>query len=160
MNSTTNFNDQYIFLNKKFKQNDSTISTLDAFSPLLPSVCYHVATLSPFPMHVQFLFFIFYCTTIVASIVGNASVLLVHSRLLVANSSGALSYGGNSHNIYRYINNLAVSDLMLSVLSVPFTFTNVVTGYWPYSAWLCPAAQYFQVFFKYIKKNLIKNVFF
>ncbi|KAH9395150.1 hypothetical protein TYRP_005222 [Tyrophagus putrescentiae] len=144
--------------------------------PSLPPTCYHLATLSPFPLHMQVFFFLLYSSTIVASVVGNASVLLVHSKLLSRGGYSRCSNGGGngarggggggkstsgppscsaSGNIYRYINNLAVSDLMLSLLSVPFTFTNVVTGHWPYAAWLCPPAQYFQLLSVFITSQTL-----
>ena len=137
-----------------------------------PPTCYHVATLSPFPLHMQVFFFLLYSSTIVASVVGNASVLLVNFRLLSRSSRYAKGGGGGggggrtsasgpspcssaSGNICRYINNLAISDLMLSLLSVPFTFTNVVTGHWPYAAWLCPTAQYFQLLSVFITSQTL-----
>lgn len=139
---------------------------LPSTPPLLTQKCYHVDTLSPFPLYMQVFFFLLYSSTIVASVVGNASVLLVHSRLLSSSGysrcSANVGHGGSSAscsasggNIYRYINNLAISDLMLSLLSVPFTFTNVVTGHWPYASWLCPTAQYFQLLSVFITSQTL-----
>ncbi len=45
-----------------------------------------------------------------------------------------------------FIVNLACGDILMAVLCIPFTFiANVITGYWPFGAIMCPIVTYAQV---------------
>ncbi len=45
-----------------------------------------------------------------------------------------------------FIVNLACGDILMAVLCIPFTFiANVITGYWPFGAIMCPVVTYAQV---------------
>lgn len=102
-----------------------------------PSACYQSPSLElitgPTP---QRLLFLLYSLTSLLSVSGNALVLLVHL------TSRQRRPGVNMR---RYLNNLAVSDITLALLSIPFTYTNLVLGHWAFPRWLCPAAQFAQL---------------
>lgn len=38
----------------------------------------------------------------------------------------------------RYLANLAITDLVLGVFNVPFTYIDFMYGIWPFPLWLCP----------------------
>ncbi len=45
-----------------------------------------------------------------------------------------------------FIVNLACGDILMAVLCIPFTFiANVIAGYWPFGAVMCPIVTYAQV---------------
>ncbi|KAF8571973.1 hypothetical protein P879_01952 [Paragonimus westermani] len=44
-----------------------------------------------------------------------------------------------------YLASLAVSDLLMALFCIPFTFTQICLGYWPFSAILCPVVVYAQL---------------
>ncbi|XP_002738788.1 QRFP-like peptide receptor [Saccoglossus kowalevskii] len=71
--------------------------------------------------------------TMVLSITGNALVMVV---LLCGKS------GRGDLNIF--IVNLAVADLSMAVLSMPFTFTTLMYGHWIFGAAMCPVMLFAQ----------------
>ena len=77
-----------------------------------------------------------YCATAVFALLGNGLVLSVNLC-----HSGHPTFG----NISKYLVNLAVSDILLGVFCVPFTYVDTVLGQWIFPHWLCPAAQYVQL---------------
>lgn len=67
----------------------------------------------------QALLIALYSATSVLSLLGNIVVIIVQL------------YGReSSKNIRKYLLNLAISDLVTGVGSVPFTFTSIVYGHW------------------------------
>ena len=45
-----------------------------------------------------------------------------------------------------FIVNLAFSDILMAVMCIPFTFVaNLLIGYWPFGAFMCPLVMYLQV---------------
>ncbi|CAH1992640.1 unnamed protein product [Acanthoscelides obtectus] len=44
-----------------------------------------------------------------------------------------------------FIMNLAVGDMLITILCVPFTSVSLVKQYWPFGGFLCPVINYFQV---------------
>jgi hypothetical protein len=48
-------------------------------------------------------------------------------------------------NLRKFLINLAVSDIMIGVFCVPFTYTDFMLGRWIFPFWLCPTAQFVQI---------------
>jgi hypothetical protein len=48
-------------------------------------------------------------------------------------------------NLRKFLINLAVSDILVGVFCVPFTYTDFMLGRWIFPLWLCPTAQFIQV---------------
>jgi Na+/H+ antiporter NhaA len=48
-------------------------------------------------------------------------------------------------NLRKFLINLAVSDILVGVFCVPFTYTDFMLGRWIFPFWLCPTAQFVQV---------------
>ncbi len=48
-------------------------------------------------------------------------------------------------NLRKFLINLAVSDIMIGVFCVPFTYTDFMLGRWIFPLWLCPTAQFVQI---------------
>nr|CAI5865552.1 unnamed protein product [Callosobruchus analis] len=44
-----------------------------------------------------------------------------------------------------FIMNLAVGDMLITILCVPFTSVSLVKQYWPFGGFLCPVINYFQI---------------
>jgi len=123
LNSTTTF--QSILL--------EDVSTIN---PLSSPQCYRHATLEIISSNrVRLLLTILYTLTSIASLLSNALVIAVqfNSKKLYA------------HNFRKYLINLAVSDIVLGVFCVPFTYTDFVYRQWVFPHWLCPTAQYAQL---------------
>lgn len=84
------------------------------------SVCFIPETLEmvPWPLAQYFLIFLYSCTSLLA-LVGNLTVILVSSL------------GSESAPTIRLcLTNLAVSDIILAVVCVPFSFTDYLYGQW------------------------------
>jgi len=48
-------------------------------------------------------------------------------------------------NLRKFLINLAISDILVGVFSVPFTYTDFMLGRWIFPFWLCPVAQFVQI---------------
>ncbi|CAG2161982.1 unnamed protein product [Oppiella nova] len=93
------------------------IDSLDAFGPGLQA----------------FLITLYSLTTFLA-FTGNSLVILVEL------------YGKRSaRNLRKFLINLAISDILIGVLSVPFIYTDFMLGRWIFSPILCPIAQFVQL---------------
>ena len=121
-------------------QSDDTNFGLTTMAPNVTDAtnatnCYRSPTLEPIPYRsVQSFVFVLYLCTSIVSIVGNVIVILVH---VLGRES--------PRNIRKYLNNLAVSDITMSLMSIPFTYSNIIVGHWSYPHWLCPTSQFFQL---------------
>jgi len=125
---------------------NSTLSSaeLDCFVPstieLVPSSAgerglFDFADFDLFLFQLGQLFLIsLYSLTSLVALLGNLTVIVVE----VAGSESAAT-------IRKYLINLAVSDIIIGVLCVPFTYTDFMLGQWIFSHWLCPVAQYVQL---------------
>ncbi|KAJ6216331.1 hypothetical protein RDWZM_007488 [Blomia tropicalis] len=98
--------------------------------------CYHQTTLETIQSRtIQLLISILYTCTALVALIGNVIVIIVQC-------------GGSTKkdsNIREYLINLALSDVMIGVLCVPFSYVDVVLGYWIFPVWLCPIAQFVQL---------------
>ena len=51
----------------------------------------------------------------------------------------------SAKNLRKFLINLAISDILVGVFSVPFTYTDFMLGQWIFPFWLCPFAQFVQI---------------
>ena len=80
-----------------------------------------------------FLFYVYSLTSLLA-LIGNLTVIFVEC------------FGRRSAlNLRKFLINLAISDILLGVFCVPFTYTDFMLGRWIFPHWLCPIAQFIQV---------------
>ena len=80
------------------------------------------------------LFVIFYSFIIILAIGGNAIVCFI-----------IMAYQRMRTVTNYFIFNLAVSDILMTVICLPFTFVySALLGYWPFGAFLCPTVSYVQ----------------
>ncbi|XP_054157241.1 trissin receptor-like [Oppia nitens] len=75
-----------------------------------------------------------YSMTSMLAFVGNIIVIVV--EILGKRSA---------KNLRVFLINLAVSDILIGVFSVPFTYTDFMLGRWIFPGWLCPFAQFVQI---------------
>ncbi|UXI23191.1 hypothetical protein NH340_JMT09134 [Sarcoptes scabiei] len=80
------------------------------------------------------LLIIIYTTSSIFALIGNTLVIIVE---LFGRRSAA--------SLRKFLINLAISDILFGVFSVPFTYTDFVYGSWLFSPWLCPWAQFIQI---------------
>jgi len=78
-----------------------------------------------------------YTLTALASLLGNLAVIIVQVYGPECNHS--------LHSCRKYLINLAVTDLILGVFCVPFTYMDFVQRVWIFPHWLCPTAQFVQL---------------
>lgn len=112
------------------------------------STCFEPTSLESVESPVgQALLIVLYSATSVLSLLGNIVVIIVQL------------YGReSSKNIRKYLLNLAVSDLITGVGSVPFTFTSIVYGHWIFPDLICPAAQFIQLLSVFITSATISII--
>ena len=115
------------------------VETSDCFVPVTFEI---VAS----PYIRAFLYALYSATSLVA-LVGNAVVITVQLR-------GSES----SRSIRKYLLNLAISDLLIGVCSVPMTYTNMVLGRWVFPHWLCPTAQYVQLLSVFVTSGILSII--
>lgn len=77
---------------------------------------------------------VLYSLTAILAFIGNVFAVLV---LLIVKRT--------SHDLRKYLANLAVSDISMSMFSIPFTYTDFMFGRWIFPAFLCPLVHFFQV---------------
>ena len=113
-----------------------------------PSDCFEPSTLeivaSP---HIRTFLYALYSATSLVALVGNAVVITVQ-----------LWGSESSRNIRKYLLNLAISDLLIGVCSVPMTYTNMVLGRWVFPHWLCPTAQYVQLLSVFVTSGTLSII--
>lgn len=90
---------------------------------------------SGIPEYIQMSFIFLYCIVIIIAIGGNCMVIyLIYAYKRM-------------HTIPNYfIVNLAISDIIMAVFCIPFTFVaNLLLNYWPFGDLMCPIATYLQI---------------
>lgn len=86
------------------------------------------------PLTHQVVLYIMYSVAIVLAIAGNFLVIVV------------LSTGGrSSQKLNALLINLAVSDCLMAVVCIPFTFTNTMLGRWVFGRIMCPLVNFSQM---------------
>lgn len=99
------------------------------------SHCFNVTTLEAVPSQAgQFLLITLYSLTSLLALIGNITVIVVE-----------MCGKESAQNIRKYLINMAVSDIIIGVLCVPFTYTDMMLGQWIFPHWLCPTAQFVQL---------------
>ncbi len=108
------------FVNQSFIEDESE----DCFQPPLEKVNYCF----------KIFLIILYSVTSIVSLLGNLTVIIVEI------------FGKQSaHNLRKFLINLAVSDIIIGVVCVPFSYTDVMLGRWIFFHWMCPVAQFTQL---------------
>ena len=120
-------------------------NNLDQFDDLNQTNCYRSTSLEIVTNHfIQSCLAILYSCTAILSLIGNIMVILVQ---LFAKEHG--------HHFRRYLINLAISDIIIGVFCVPFTYTDFVLRQWTFPHWLCPTAQFVQLLSVFITANTL-----
>jgi Na+/H+ antiporter NhaA len=74
----------------------------------------------------QIILMILYSTTAIVSLASNSTVILV------------LVFGKKSSNeLKKFLINLAIADMCMASLSIPFTYTDFMFGRWIFPSLLC-----------------------
>lgn len=96
--------------------------------------CYIPQSLEALDQGYQIFLVALYSLTSVSALLGNVTVILVEM------------YGRHSaHNLRYFLINLAISDIIIGVFCVPFTYTDFMLGRWIFPEFLCPVAQVVQL---------------
>ena len=97
--------------------------------------CFNVTVLEAVPSRFgQLSLIALYSSTSLFALLGNLTVIVV-----------CLAGSESARTIRLNLINLALSDIILGVLCVPYTFTDFAFGQWIFAAWLCITSQYFQL---------------
>ena len=97
------------------------------------SDCYH-PPLESVPSQYQIIFVLLYSMTALIALFGNVTVIVVE-----------LTGKESNNQLKKYLINMAVGDVIMAVLCVPFNYTSVMLGRWDFPHWLCPIAQFTQL---------------
>ncbi|CAG2110705.1 unnamed protein product, partial [Medioppia subpectinata] len=109
--------------------NFTTILLNDSFGST-----HEIDSLEAFGPRVQSCLITLYSLTAFLAFTGNSLVIMVEM------------YGKRSaRNLRKFLINLAISDILIGVLSVPFIYTDLMLGRWIFSPILCPIAQFVQL---------------
>jgi hypothetical protein len=100
---------------------------------LIDEDCF-IPSLEAVPFAYQIILIILYSLTAIIALLGNITVIIVEI------------FGKQSaHSLRKFLINLAVSDIIIGVLCIPFTYTDFMLGQWIFPHWLCPTAQFVQL---------------
>lgn len=72
---------------------------------------------------------VLYSLTAITSFILNVATVIVLSRI-------------KRSELTKYLINLSVSDLLMSLFSIPFTYTEYMLGRWIFSSFLCPVVRF------------------
>lgn len=82
----------------------------------------------------QTLLAILYSLTAILALLGNVTGVTI------------LVYGKRSSpELVKYLVNLATADILMSIFSIPFSYTDFMYGQWIFPPLLCPIVQFIQV---------------
>ncbi len=118
----------YEFLNESFNLNFSS-------SVNKSNITYELLPLEACDSWKQLLLTLLYLLTSLVSFSGNIVSIVV---LIVGKRS--------SSELKKYLINLSVSDILMALFSIPFTFTDFMLGRWVLPSILCPFAQFITIF--------------
>lgn len=82
----------------------------------------------------QSMLVVLYSITALLAFFGNLFALMV---LLIMKRT--------SHDLRKYLANLAIADISMALFSIPFTYTDFMFGRWIFPAFLCPMVQFVQI---------------
>jgi hypothetical protein len=110
-----------------------TMANLNINLSLIDEDCF-IPSLEAVPFVYQIILIILYSLTAIIALLGNITVIIVET------------FGKQSaHNLRKFLINLAISDIIIGVLCIPFTYTDFMLGQWIFPNWLCPTAQFVQL---------------
>ena len=124
---TINSTEENLF--ELFSANDSELNTT------LSPVNYRLPSLEACDSWKQFLLTALYLFTSLFSFIGNIISIIV---LIVGKRS--------SPELKKYLINLSISDILMALFSIPFTYTDFMLGRWVLPSILCPFAQFITIF--------------
>lgn len=55
-----------------------------------------------------------------------------------------VKYDNISSELYLYLINLSIADIMMSLFCIPYTYTNFILNRWVFPAFLCPVGTFVQ----------------
>ena len=115
--------------------NHNNITSTDPIhNETLEKYSFQINRLEALGSSMQLFMFFLYSLTSVLALIGNLTVIIVE----IFGKRSAL-------NLRKFLINLAISDILLGVFCVPFTYTDFMLGRWIFSSWLCPVAQFIQI---------------
>lgn len=106
------------------------------------------------PFTIQLAIMALYCVTAVVALTGNTMSLIILLRRPTASStmkkrsfrpSGPSPGGAHKIALRLYLINLAASDILMAVFSIPFTYTEFMYTRWLFYNWLCPIVRAIQL---------------
>ena len=121
-NFTENF---YVLISANKSQNSSTDS----------AVGYRLPSLEACDSWKQYLLTTLYLFTSLFAFIGNIVSIIV---LIIGKRS--------SPELKKYLINLSISDILMALFSIPFTYTDFMLGRWVLPSILCPFAQFITIF--------------
>lgn len=114
--------------------NNNITSTDQIHNETFEKYSFQINRLEALGSSMQLFMFFLYSLTSILALVGNLTVIIVE----IFGKRSAL-------NLRKFLINLAISDILLGVFCVPFTYTDFMLGRWIFPSWLCPAAQFIQI---------------
>ncbi|UXI18552.1 isoleucine-tRNA ligase [Sarcoptes scabiei] len=107
--------------------------------------CFNTAELEAVPSRIaQWFLILIYSLTSFLALIGNITVIVVE-----------ICGKESAQNIRKYLINLAISDITIGVLCVPFTYTDFMLGQWIFPHWLCPTAQFVQLLSVFVTSSTL-----
>lgn len=132
---------EFISINKFFEEKRAKLfefwQPVTMCDPQTNPDCYGsnaTQSLEALPEPYQSLLVGLYSVTAVVAFCGNLITLFV----LVARKPA-------SRDLQTYLANLAISDILLASLSIPFTYTDFMFGQWLFPAFLCPCVLFIEI---------------
>ena len=114
--------------------NNNITSTDQIHNETFEKYSFQINRLEALGSSMQLFMFFLYSLTSILALIGNLTVIIVE----IFGKRSAL-------NLRKFLINLAISDILLGVFCVPFTYTDFMLGRWIFPSWLCPAAQFIQI---------------
>lgn len=79
----------------------------------------------------QWILTVLYTVTAIVSFAGNIIVLIF-----------SISGLKSSRELKKFLINLSLSDILMSIFSIPFTYTDIMLGRWIFARYLCHLASF------------------
>lgn len=93
-----------------------------------------VVQLEALDANLQVFVAVIYCTTAVLAFFGNVVVICVE-----------INGKRSAQNLRKFLINLAISDIIIGVFNVPFSYTSFMLGRWIFPSFMCNVAQFVQL---------------
>lgn len=56
-----------------------------------------------------------------------------------------LGHDMRTTELWKYLLNLSIADVLMALFSIPFTYTSFMLGQWIFPTWMCPVVQSAQI---------------